>query len=193
VLAAGPWAVDARLVNPSYWMPGVFTDLARLTGDARWRRLATSSIDLVDSVTEGGRALPPDWASIQGNRVVPSGQGGGGGTPQYGADAQRLPLWFAASCDARARHLAGAWWSVLQQDDRSAALALDTTGQPIDGSPSTVALLGSAAAADAAGDTAGAAQLRTGAIQSDQGQPTYYGAAWLALAHLLQEQDRHDC
>jgi endo-1,4-beta-D-glucanase Y len=33
VLAAGPWAVEPGIVNPSYLMASVFTDLADLTGD----------------------------------------------------------------------------------------------------------------------------------------------------------------
>jgi endoglucanase len=193
VLAAGPWAVHSGVVNPSYWMPEVFTDLAQLTGDARWRTLATTSVDLVDQLTDGGRILPSDWARVAGNHAMPAGVGGGNGTPQYGADAQRVPLWFATSCDTRAQHLAGAWWSILQQDNRSAALTLTPTGDPVDGSASAVALLASAASADAAGDSAGAAQLRTGASQSDQGQPTYYGAAWLALDHMLRHELQHQC
>jgi endoglucanase len=186
VLAAGPWAVGDKVVDPSYWMPSVFDGLARLTGDTRWHRLATTSVDLVDRMTQGGQTLPPDWARLEGDQLVPTGSGGGSGTPQYGPDAQRVPLWFAASCDHRATALAGSWWSILQQDDRSAALALTPQGDPLDGTPSTVALLASAAAADAAGDSTGAAQLRTGARQTETGHPTYYGAAWLALSAGLQ-------
>jgi endoglucanase len=78
--------------------------------------------------------------------------------------------------------LAAAWWRVLQQQNRSSALSLTLDGTPIDGSGSAVALLASAAAARAAGDTAGARNLEHGAEQVDQGNPTYYGAAWLALA-----------
>jgi endoglucanase len=188
VLAAGPWAVGPRVVNPSYWMPGVFGDLARLTGDPRWTDLAATSVDLLEKLTDSGRTLPPDWGRLDGDSVVPAGQGGGSGTPQYGPDAQRVPLWLAASCDRRARDLAGAWWSLLQQDDRSAALSLSTTGQSVDATPSVVALLASAASAEAAGDTAGAARLRTGAAQADRRHPTYYGAAWLALADQLRRR-----
>lgn len=186
VLAAGPWAVQPRVVDPSYWMPSVFDDLGRMTGDPRWSRLAAESVRLVDQLTQGGRTLPPDWARVQGSRAVATGQGGGGGTPQYGADAQRLPIWFAASCDPRARRLAAAWWSVLQQDNRSAALALSPSGAILDGTPAPLALLASEASAAAAGDTSGAAQLRTGALQSNAGTPTYYGSAWVALADGLR-------
>ncbi|MBO0846496.1 MAG: hypothetical protein J2P22_13885 [Nocardioides sp.] len=188
VLTAGPWATsDPAVVDPSYLMPGVFEELARLTGDDRWRAMAASSVDLVDQVTQHGHQLPPDWARLQGDRLVPTGTGGGSGTPQYGPDAQRVPLWFAAACDARARSLAAAWWTVLQQQTRSSATALSLGGDVIDGSGSTVALLAAQASARAAGDDAGATALQRGAVQTDEGNPTYYGGAWLALADGLHD------
>ena len=193
VLAAGPWAVDSQVVNPSYWMPTVFTALAHDTGDHRWQELADTSVDMVDELTDGGTTLPSDWARVSGRKVVPTGQGGAGGTPQYGPDAQRVPLWLAATCDPRAEHLVADWWNVLQQGDRSAALALATSGEPVDGSSSTVALLASAAAARAGGDTTGARRLLTGAARSEQGSPTYYGGAWLALDHLLGATELSGC
>ncbi|HEY3528063.1 MAG TPA: glycosyl hydrolase family 8 [Nocardioides sp.] len=194
VLTAGPWATGSTpVVDPSYLMPSVFTDLAGLTGDDRWDDLGRTSIDLVDALTEHGRQLPPDWARMEGDRLVASGSGGGGGSPQYGPDAQRVPLWFGAACDPRARGLAGAWWKILQQDDRSAATALGPTGDPVDPSPSTVALVASAASARAAGDTGGAADLETGAQQSDAGRPTYYGGAWLVLGPALWDGRLTSC
>jgi endoglucanase len=131
---------------------------------------------------------------VEGDQVLPTGHGGGGGSAQYGADAQRLPLWFAgAACDLRARRLAGAWWTVLQEDDRSSALALSTTGQTVDGSPSVLALLASAASARAAGDTEGADELLKGARQVGASHPTYYGTAWLALSEDLPAGDPAGC
>jgi endoglucanase len=192
VLAAGPWAVGSRVVNPSYSRPGVFADLARSTQDARWRDLAGASVDLVGQLTRQGMLLPPDWARLEGGDPVPAGQGGGDGPAQYGPDAQRVPMWFAA-CTGEPRRLAGGSWAVLQQDDRSAASTLTTDGQPMGGSSSTVALLASAAAAQAAGDTAGASQLRQGAEQTDQGQPSYYGSAWLALSQVFRPDGKADC
>ena len=98
-----------------------------------------------------------------------TGQAGGGGAPQYGPDAQRVPLWFAAGCDPQSRRLAAAWWPVLQQDDRSSADALSITGDVVDPDASAVALLASAAAARASGDQAGVAALDRGAEQTVQG------------------------
>jgi len=187
VLVAGPWAREQKVVNPSYLMPGVFADLATLTGDRRWQALASTSVTVVDRLTDGGRSLPPDWARVEGDRVVATGSGGGDGQPQYGPDAQRTPLWFAAGCSADARRLAAAWWPILQAENRSSATALSTDGTALDPSPSVVALLGAAGSAGAAGDDAGVADLDTGASQTDAAQPTYYGGAWLALAPALRD------
>ena len=40
---------------------------------------------------------------------------GTSGAPGYGLDAQRVPVWFAASCSAPARALAAAWWPILSR------------------------------------------------------------------------------
>lgn len=194
VLVAGPWATGPpAVVNPSYWMSSIFDDLARLTGDQAWSGMTTAVAALTDQATDGGRRLPPDWGHLSGEKVTPTGQGGGGGTPQYGPDAQRVPLWFAYACDDRSQSLAAAWWSVLQQNDVSSASSLGLDGTPIDSSGSTLALLASAAAARAAGDDSAAADLETGAAQTDQGQPSYYGAAWLALSEGLRSGALGSC
>jgi endoglucanase len=193
VLVAGPWATAPPVVNPSYWMPSVFEDLGRLTGEGAWREMAAATIALTDQVTGHGSRLPPDWGRLDGDHVTATGSGGGQGSPQYGPDAQRVPLWFAYSCDASARDLAASWWSILQQDNRSSASALTVDGQPVDPAGSTVALLGSAAAARAAGDESAVADLESGAQQTDQGQPSYYGAAWRALEEGLRSGDLAAC
>jgi endoglucanase len=69
----------------------------------------------------------------------------------------------------------------------------DPGGDVVDGSPSPVALLASAAAATAAGDAQGAARLRTGAAQANAAHPTYYGGAWLALAQGLRTGTLASC
>src|SRR3954470_9595075 len=70
VLAAGPWATgDPATLNPSYWAPGVFQDLADRTGDPRWSRLAESALDMTGILTEAGWLLPPDWARVDGSVV----------------------------------------------------------------------------------------------------------------------------
>ena len=194
VLVAGPWATTApAVVDPSYWMPSIFDDLTRLTGEPAWSDMAKAVVDLTDRATGGARQLPPDWAHLDGGRPTPTGQGGGNGTPQYGPDAQRVPLWFAYACDDRSRSLAAAWWSVLQQDDVSSASALGLDGSPIDSSGSALALLASAAAARAAGDDSAAGDLEAGAARTEQGRPSYYGAAWLALSEGLRSGHLGSC
>jgi endoglucanase len=193
VLVAGPWARNGSVVDPSYWMPGVFTDLAGLTGNHVWRTMSSTVVRLVAEATSTGARLPPDWGTIRDGTLTPTGSGGGQGTPQYGPDAQRVPLWFAGSCEKEARDLAASWWRVLQQQDNSSALTLNLDGSPLDASGSTVALLASAAAARAAGDDGGAQDLQRGAEENDQGSPSYYGGAWLALSQGLRDGDLGAC
>lgn len=186
VLVAGPWAVEPGIVNPSYLMPSVFDALAELTGDDTWAELAGTSVPLVRSVTDEGRRLPPDWARLEGTGLVAIADASGTpGEGQYGPDAQRVPLWFAAACSDDTRTLAGQWWEILQQDDRSSALSLAVDGEVRDAGAHPVALLASAAAARAAGDSGAVEDLTRGARETAQGSPGYYGDVWLALAEGL--------
>jgi endoglucanase len=168
---AGPWATSASppAVNPSYLMPGVFRAVAHLTGDGRWARAAGGSVALVEGLTDGGQRLPSDWAALSGGRLAPTPAPGGGAGVQYGFDAARVPLWFAASCDGAARRLAAAWWPALQSQT--------------DASPIT--LLGAAAAATAAGDPSTARSLRARAQRLAVESPSYYGDAWAVLGPAL--------
>ncbi|MFL6098709.1 MAG: glycosyl hydrolase family 8 [Actinomycetales bacterium] len=195
VLIAGTWATGPpATVNPSYWMPGVFTALARLTGSEAWRELATTTEALLAQVTDGGRTLPPDWAQLQAGRLTPVAAPDGSAGVRYGLDAARLPLWLASSCDTPARTLAAAWWrNVLSQQDRAAAMALGLNGDPIDSSTNPVPLLAAAAAADAAGDRNRSSALRQRASAQVRAAPTYYGDAWLALDQALQHKTLDPC
>lgn len=194
VLVAGPWAVATSIVNPSYLMPSVFEELSSLTGDDTWSRLAESSTALVRNVTKDGNLLPPDWSRLDGSQLVPVADANGApGEALYGPDAQRVPLWLAASCSDEDRRLAGQWWAILQQSDRSSATTLTTGGQQRDTSAQPIALLAAAAAARASGDTSGAADLSQGATEAAQGNPSYYGDAWLALAQALTESSLTTC
>jgi endoglucanase len=176
----GPWAVgDQRpKVDPSYWMPGVYTALARMTGDQRWTQAATATVALVDKASGSGKDLPPDWALLDDDGYTPIGSAGN--RAQYGADAQRLPLWFGYGCSKTAKDIAARWWGRLGDD--SGALARSVTGTVYNRDTSVVALLGGAAAAVAAGDAGAAARLRGEAAETAQASPTYFGDAWLALS-----------
>jgi endoglucanase len=172
------------VVDPSYLAPGVFSALATATGDTRWNAAARASVSLVGELTHNGRRIPPDWAELSGGTLVAAAAPGGAGI-QYGLDAQRLPIWFATSCDPAARALARRWWAILQKGDRASALALSLSGATLDGATNPLPLLAAAAAASAAGDGAAASALAARAGALSKRTPTYYGDAWVALAGAL--------
>jgi endoglucanase len=196
VLVAGPWAKasDPPVVNPSYWMPSVFAAIARYSGDDRWSAAANEATRLLAGLTRNGTTLPPDWAHLVAGRLVAVGAPDGSAPEQYGLDAARLPLWYAAGCTADERHLAAGWWThALSKDDRSSFIALGLSGAPIDRATNPVPLLAGAAAASAAGDERAAAALRRRAIDQSHATPTYYGDAWLALAGALADGSLASC
>jgi endoglucanase len=191
-LAAGPWAVGERVVNPGYFSPCANADLARATGDRRWQRLADDSVALIESATRGGRQLPPDWSRLDGAGTLqpaagPTGKGGAAG---YGLDAARVPLRLAERCNAdgdaddAGRRLAAELWPTLRglaQGGSGVLYRLDgTPAGPADARHPT-GLIGAAAAAGAAGDRPAATRLLDEAAALDRQAPTYYGAALLAL------------
>jgi endoglucanase len=194
VPVAGSWAVGPPMVvNPSYWMPAVFDELARLTGDDRWGDLALTTIDLVAKATQDGRSLPTDWGHVSGSELEPVAAPDGSADVQYGLDAQRVPIWFATSCSQQAHSLAAAWWELLSSDDRSSALALAPDGNVVDDQSNPVPLLAAAAAARAAGDGSRSATLVAQAAAQAKATPTYYGDAWLALYSGLDQGSLVGC
>ena len=191
---AGSWVRgEPAAVNPSYWMPEVSASLAGLTGDERWQTVADTTARLVAELTDDGARLPPDWAEIQGGRVQASAAPDGSRPPQYGPDAQRVPVFFAVGCDERSTRLAADWWQLLAPQDRPAALALGLDGNVTDGTRAPLALLAESAPAGAAGDQDKAAELVGEATEQAESAPTYYGDAWLALAAGLAERRLASC
>ena len=194
VPVAGNWANGpAAAVNPSYWMPGVYDDLAGLTGDDRWGAMASTTVGLVDAATESGAALPADWGQLTGTSFEPTPAPDGSAGVQYGLDAQRVPLWFAASCSSASTTLAAAWWDLLANPSSSGAIALKLDGSVVNGATSPLPLLAAAASARSAGDDTDAASLTTKAVQISQASPTYYGDAWVVLAQALRDGALVDC
>jgi endoglucanase len=196
LLVAGPWAASTEppTVNPSYLMPGVFEALARFTGDDRWRRAAAAAVAAIRDLTRDGRLLPPDWAVLSGRGLVAAPAPAGGPGIQYGPDAARIPIWFAAACDAGARDLAATWWrNELASGHRSGMVALSLTGTPITATSSPVGLVAGAAAAAAAGDDRAAGRLRHRAAALAARAPTYYGDAWAALGPALLDRSIDPC
>jgi endoglucanase len=194
VPVAGNWASGSpAVVNPSYWMPGVFDGLARLTGDRRWTEMASTTVSLVDAATSGGASLPPDWGQLADTSFDPTPAPDGSAGVQYGLDAQRAPLWFAAGCSSESTGLAAAWWDLLANPSGSGAIALSLDGSVVDANTNPLPLLAAAAAARAAGDESDAASLTTDAEQLSHASPTYYGDAWVVLAAALADGSLVDC
>jgi endoglucanase len=189
VLAAGPWATGSPAsLNPSYWAVPAFADLGRATGEKRWAALAADSVTDARGLSGGGHLLPPDWARLDGTKMSPTpSPNGQPSAVQYGPDAQRLVVWLASSCDPAARRLAARWWPKLSGRVHGGALALATNGRIVAAGPTPLALVASAAAAQAAGQTAARDRLLDRADAVEQQYPSYYGAAWVALGRALLE------
>lgn len=188
VLVAGPWARGRpAVVNPSYVSPGAMATLARETGDARWRTLATTSQRLLAELLGPAHPLPPDWSHLtaSGTLEPASGPGLDGQGPRYGLDAPRL-LPRLAACGGPWRDAASSTWPVLAgAADSGSSMASDLHGRPLEATPHPVKALAAAAAARAAGDKGAGEELLSRAELLDGESPTYYGAAWLALGRLL--------
>lgn len=188
VLAAGPWAAgQPASLDPSYWSLAAFQGLARLTGNQEWHRLATGAVTMTRELTRGGQLLPPDWAELTAAGALRPEPAPDGSQPatQYGPDAQRTVVWFAASCDPQARALAAHWWPLLRPAGRDQALALRPAGTVLNGTPAVLPLVASAAAAEASRDAAAARTLLRRASAQQHSHPTYYGAAWNDLGSVL--------
>lgn len=188
VLTAGPWATGRPAsLNPSYWSLPALQGLAQLTGDQAWHRMAAGAVTLTSQLTRDGRLLPPDWAELTAAGALRPEPAPDGSQPQtqYGPDAQRTVVWFAASCDPKAKALAARWWQLLRSGDHVRALALRLDGTVQNGTPTALSMVASAAAARAAGDGATAHKLLRQAAGQQHAHPTYYDGAWDALGPAL--------
>ena len=188
ILAAGPWATGRPAsLDPSYWSLQALQGIAQATGGQQWRRLAAGTVALTRQLTGNGRQLPPDWAELTATGVLRPEPAPDGSQPQtqYGLDAQRVVVWFAASCDSQARALAARWWPLLRSSSHAQALALRPDGTVLNGTPSVLPLVAAAAAAKAAGDSAASQRLLRQATAAQRSHPTYYGGAWQALGSAL--------
>jgi endoglucanase len=186
-LVAGPWArTNPAPVDPSYLAPQAMTTLAAVTGDPRWSELASSTTTLMTSLINGNR-LVPNWAQVASNGTVQAvGVPSGSGTPAFGLDAQRVPVWLASSCSTADRVLAAREWPVLRRAARhGGALAYTLTGTSTSARVNPMGLVAAAASAGAAGQRADEASLLAQADRQSQRFTTYYGAAWSALGRVL--------
>jgi len=177
-LVAGPWAVTTPVaIDPSYLAPEAAAALQQATGDPRWTAVATDGTDRLK-----GFRLPPNW--VDGTRAV--GTPTGHGRPAYGLDAQRTPVWLAASCTPADRTVAAGYWPVL---DRTAghgrAISYSLSGHRLVKAANPLGLVATAAAATAAGHHQAARSFLDQADRQAGRYHTYYGDAWVALGRVL--------
>jgi cellulose synthase (UDP-forming) len=196
VLVPGPWATSSTpIVNPSYFSPRAYADLASAHQDPRWDDIAGTSRSIAATLT--GSGLPPDWARV--DALVPSGgeasaqaqaignPGGaaasGSSGPTSGLDAVRLAIRSAESCVPADRRIAAHLWPLYRRHPGIATYSL--SGAPVGHGTHAASYVAAAAAAKAGGDDEATQQLLDRAQQADSSQPTYYGAAWVALGRVM--------
>ena len=191
VLVAGSWANHPPYAyNPGYTSPAANALLADATHDERWAEL-DSGTRAVTTALLNSADLPPDWAQIHPDGRIDAMPGAAGRADEgvhYGYDATRMPIRFAESCHAADVALAARLTPALDRSVGDPAVR-DLDGAPLLNEESVVAAAAKAAALAAAGQTARAASQLLSADHLQQVKPTYYGAAWNALARLMLSEE----
>jgi endo-1,4-beta-D-glucanase Y len=189
VLTAGPWAVSPPpvTVNPSYFSPASFLALRAASKDPRWGALAASARAITSKLMAAPSRLPPDWARLEGDKLVPIGSPSDPQAPaRFGFDAVRTLVRMAEDPDPAGRRIAARAWPVFAgQDPTKLPVEHDLSGRPIGNTLNPVVLVAAAGAADAAGAPAARDGLLDEAEALDRRFPTYYGAAWVALGRIM--------
>ena len=191
VLVAGSWANHPPYAyNPGYTSPAANALLADATHDQRWAEL-DSGTRAVTTALLNSADLPPDWAQIHPDGRIDAMPGAAGRADEgvhYGYDATRMPIRFAESCHPADVALAARLTPALDRSVGDPAVR-DLDGAPLLNEESVVAAAAKAAALAAAGQTARAASQLLSADHLQQVKPTYYGAAWNALARLMLSEE----
>jgi endoglucanase len=193
VLLAGPWALDRRVVNPSYWITPAMSQLWWHGGDDRWAAIAGDARTALDALTASPPHLPPDWATVgaDGSGAAPA-ESPNGDSPRYGYEAARVLVQLAVDCRGEGQRIAARPWDFLEPavDDGSLAASYSLDGEPLGESEHPLALVAAAASAAAAHEPERARELLDAATELDESHPSYYGAAWVALGRLWLDTDR---
>jgi len=187
VQVAGSWANHPPYAyNPSYTSPAANALLAGATDDERWAELDLGTRAVTTALLNSAD-LPPDWAQVHPDGRIDAMPGAPGRADEgvrYGYDATRMPIRFAESCRPADVALAGRLTPALDRSMGDPAVR-DLGGAPVLNEESVVAAAAKAAALAAAGQTARADSQLLSADHLQQVKPTYYGAAWNALARLI--------
>lgn len=184
LLAPGPWAVEQRVLNPSYNSPRAMEAIVDASSDTTWDAVRAAGYHMVETLTRSPAQLPPDWATLDDSgRVLPSADPGDAESrSRFGYEAARLPIRFAEDCDPEGLRLAAGLWPQLRGEPDGYLRTLD--GDPLP-ERHAIALVASSAAALASGEHAESKRLLERAERLDRRQPTYYGSAWVALGRVM--------
>lgn len=189
VLVAGEWATRTpAIVDPSYWAPAAMTALAAATHQQAWAAAAGGVPVLAARLAGDQHLLPPDWASFDGTGLTARKTADGGSPATYGLDAERLVVWLDTGCSSAGRKVAARWLARLGGAADASTRSLQ--GEVVDHDAAPLAAVAVAAARDAAGDAAGMRAALAVADTDSARYPTYYGAAWDALGHVLLTTNR---
>ena len=187
VQVAGSWANHPPYAyNPSYTSPAANALLGGATDDQRWAELDLGTRAVTTALLNSAD-LPPDWAQVHPDGRIDAMPGAPGRADEgvrYGYDATRMPIRFAESCHPADVALAARLTPALDRSVGDPAVR-DLDGTPLLNEESVVAAAAKAAALAAAGQTARADSQLLSADHLQQVKPTYYGAAWNALARLI--------
>jgi endoglucanase len=183
VLVAGPWAIDRGVINPSYAVVPVMSQLW-WDGERVWAEVAATSRLTIEQLTREAPHLPPDWATATAGSSGQLRATARGEPPRYGWDAVRIPVQLAADCDQAGRRIAARLWPFFLSQDVVVAAVYELDGTVVDRSTHAATIVGAAGAATAAGADESAAVLLERAATWDSRHPTYYGSAWVALGRL---------
>lgn len=191
VLVAGPWARGRGIVDPGYWAPRTLAQLATATGNPRFGQLEAGVIRLAAALTAAAPHLPSDWAAVSAPGAIhpiAAPPGRPAAPSQYSLDAARVPIRFAEACSASARRIAASAWPFFAGQGATRIGAAYTLGGDLKNPDQTaITLVGAAAAAHAAGQPAARDALLAQAQAIDNRFPTYFGAAWIAVARVELE------
>ena len=193
VLLAGPWANKGSYLvfDPSYVDPTTLLALAKATGNSQFSAVAAGSSRLVEELM---RPLPPDWATVNTatETATPvSGPDSTNGPGMFTFDAPRALVRLAENPDTAARSAVTHAWSVFKDTNpHDIVTEHQLSGAAVGTVHSPVTLVAAAGAAKASGDASAMRMLLDVAEELNTQQPTYYGAAWVALGRLLLTTDR---
>jgi endo-1,4-beta-D-glucanase Y len=193
VLVAGNWAGRWRMVNASYLVTPAMSVLYEILPEYRWGGVAWTSRLLLADMMDTSPNLPPDWAVVDRGGVNPRPvESPGGQSARYSYDAGRVIVQTAVDCRAAGQRLAARAWPFLRDEVEAGTLVMPYTleGDPLDGDRHALAMVAAAGAAAASGARSRADELLAAAERRDDANPTYFGAAWIALGRLWFDTDR---